>query len=924
MRLAGVVLAVIMTAVPAAAQETGSLAGRIASESGEFLFGANVVVKSPAIDGFRGSTSDGRGMYRVDGLPAGEYEVTVTFLGYESNTATGVTVRGGARTERDFMLAASVLVGQEVVVSASRRREKALDAPASVEVVEMKDIRDSQALAVNEHIKNFSGVDHAKTGIVQSSTVIRGFNKAFSGLLLTLVDNRIARIPSLRLNAFHIIPLTSEDIERIEIVRGPGSALYGPNSSSGVMHIISRSPFGSEGNFVSLSGGQRSLRKASFRHASSLNDRIGLKISGKYLKALDWEHYDPAEVVERNYDIESQYGEIRLDVRATDELTFIGSTGYSKNTAFQMTGQGTAQGKDWIYSYMQARMLYRGWFAQFFYNKNDTGESVLLRTGDDVVDRSSLAVLQLQNSTGIGDRQQLTYGVDMLFTRPRTEGTIHGRNEDDDDTNEYGVYLQSETKFTDELSFMLAGRLDDHSRLENPVFSPRAALVLKPSPEHTLRVTYNRAFNTPTVNEFSLDLKAVNDVFGLGSLFGGLGIGPDNTINIHSSGAGSPFSFRRDETGRPMFRTPFATTAGLTPDTHFALDDPVSTNLLWGAARSLVLDELTRQLGEQSGGLITPELATQFLNVIPAELPGLKNQLGLLNIETQAFDPYDVSSIQDLPTLKPSITQTLEFGYKGVINNKLMLAADFYRTKVSDYILPLWVFTPSVFLDAAALRSSLGQAVERNLANPDYEALAGLINLLDSTLLGGNNNGDHRDELNAYIDQIAEGAAMIPLGTVTPEQVTDPTAVSLSYRNFGSVTLYGADLGFSYFPNRVFHITGSYSYIHENLFKNVDDVSDVPLNSPKHKFSGGVTVRPLRMPLTLGGRISYRGPFPMLDGVFAGPVDGYTVMDVNVSYEHAPVTFSMEASNLLNRKYHSFVGAPAIGRLLSAGVSVRF
>jgi len=82
MRLAGVILAVIMTAVPAAAQETGILTGRIASESGVSLFGANVVVKSPAIEGLRGSTSDSRGMYRVEGLPAGVHEGTVTFLGY--------------------------------------------------------------------------------------------------------------------------------------------------------------------------------------------------------------------------------------------------------------------------------------------------------------------------------------------------------------------------------------------------------------------------------------------------------------------------------------------------------------------------------------------------------------------------------------------------------------------------------------------------------------------------------------------------------------------------------------------------------------------------------------------------------------------------------------------------------------------------
>ena len=62
----------------------------------------------------------------------------------------------------------------------------------------------------------------------------------------------------------------------------------------------------------------------------------------------------------------------------------------------------------------------------------------------------------------------------------------------------------------------------------------------------------------------------------------------------------------------------------------------------------------------------------------------------------------------------------------------------------------------------------------------------------------------------------------------------------------------------------------------------------------------------------------------MVDGLYAGPVDSYTLLDANVVYEFSHFTVSMEASNLLNKEYRSFVGAPKIGRLLSAGVAVRF
>ena len=129
--------------------------------------------------------------------------------------------------------------------------------------------------------------------------VVRGFNNVFSGTLLTLTDNRIARVPSLRVNAFNFIPLTNDDVERIEVVLGPGSALYGPNSADGVMHIITRSPFASQGTSVNVGMGERSLRQTAFRHAGALGDRLGYKVSAQYYTGTEWEYTDPEEVKAR-------------------------------------------------------------------------------------------------------------------------------------------------------------------------------------------------------------------------------------------------------------------------------------------------------------------------------------------------------------------------------------------------------------------------------------------------------------------------------------------------------------------------------------------------------------------------------------------------------------------------------------------------
>ena len=128
-----------------------------------------------------------------------------------------------------------------------------------------------------------------------------------------------------------------------------------------------------------------------------------------------------------------------------------------------------------------------------------------------------------------------TYGMDVLLTRPDTERTINGINEEEDSINEIGAYLQSETKILPQLKFIAAGRVDDHNQLEDLVLSPRVALAYQPNDDHNLRVTYNRAFNTPRTSDLFLDILSVGDAFGLGANFQPvLGFSPN--IDIRAQG----------------------------------------------------------------------------------------------------------------------------------------------------------------------------------------------------------------------------------------------------------------------------------------------------------------------------------------------------------------------------------------------------
>ena len=92
-----------------------------------------------------------------------------------------------------------------------------------------------------------------------------------------LTDYRLAGVPSLRVNQMHWLPATDEDVDKMEVVLGPGSALYGPNTANGIVHVLTKSPLTSPGTSVTLGGGERSVRQASFRSAFLLGDDFGFK-----------------------------------------------------------------------------------------------------------------------------------------------------------------------------------------------------------------------------------------------------------------------------------------------------------------------------------------------------------------------------------------------------------------------------------------------------------------------------------------------------------------------------------------------------------------------------------------------------------------------------------------------------------------------
>ena len=810
------------------------------------------------------SSLDGR--FSIAPLPASSYMLQASRIGYERKRLGPVRLTGSDSIRVVFDLTPTVLRLNPVVVTASRRGEKALDAPASISVVTSRSIRERPALTPADYVRALPGIDVANKGMNQTSVVARGFSSAQSNALLTLTDYRAAGLPSLRYNVYNFLPIPPEDIERIEVVRGPGAALYGPNCDRGVLHILTRSPFESPGTTANVVSGEREVAQGSARHAGRLTEHIGVVLSALYFRGRDWRFVDPAESATRDARIaagadaetlkigrrdplvERVGGEARAEWRIDPSTSAVFSGGINRALRnVDLTPVGAVQVRNWDTGFLQIRASRKRLFGQAYVNASDAGDSYFLRTGTPIVDRSRLWAGQLQHGASLGTKQSLTYGVDAQRTEPRTGGTIHGRNETADGVTEIGSYIHSETRLTSRIDLVTAIRADHHSRFETPVFSPRTALVFKPGENQNLRVTFNRAYGTPGSDDLFADFVA-------GSL---------SPLPYQIRVEGVPktgYTFEQD-CGGPCMHSPFTTLAAGGPGTNLALDATQE----WNAVAAL--------LKPQFAGIDT---------IPPPTASDVRTVLATLN-STGGFDP--AASISDVPALRPTITNTIEAGYKGLIAGRARIAIDGYRSWIHDFIGHLHVITPNVFMDQATLKSYL---ISQNV---------------DSTSAAA----------------IAAAASAIPVGAVTPREALDPTDLIFAVRNFGDVALWGLDASLVAELSHKWSFGATCSWVSRDLFPGLDGGGDPALNAPARKGSVSLGYRGSERGIsgTLEARF-VRG-FPVISGVYSGRVNSYALVDCGVAYRIrrlGAATISATANNLFDRRHQEFLGSPEIGRLI--------
>ncbi|MCU0649768.1 MAG: TonB-dependent receptor [Gemmatimonadaceae bacterium] len=997
----GVALTLCAALAHPLAAQTGAIAGKVSEEgSGRALAAARVQAVAPNRPPAAVATGED-GTYRLGNLAAGTYSVTVSRIGFQLKRFDGVVVAAGATATVNASMSEVATQLTSVVTTASRKPEKALDAPAQISIVTSERINERSALTVSDQIRNQPGVSVSQGGIAQANIVARGFNNAFSGSMLMLQDYRFAGVPSLRVNVPFLFTGTSEDIDRLEVLIGPASALYGPNSANGVLHVITKSPFQSKGTTLTLDGGERSIIRGGLRYAgANEKNTVGFKFSGEYMRGNDWEYRDPSEPTTfpanapqgragqrnaRNFDVDRYTAEARLDLRPIEGLELISTYGRTHIGSFiELTGaNGAAQGNGWVYQNFQQRVRYKRFFGQVFANLSNAGNdnsnsldgTYLLRSGQPIVDKSRVIVGQLQHGFTAG-KFDFTYGTDYIATQPNTGNTINGANEGRDNVNEFGAYVQSTFDITNKLQLLGAYRVDANNVIEGQQYSPRAALIFKPTNTQNMRVTYNRAFNTPANFTFFLDLVQARDVGGSRYDIYAQGNPPKTGLQFNRSCAGAGFGnfcMKSPLAGNGAFVPASAAsafpglvaaqraafTAGITPAVGGALQQ-FGAQLIQGGLPAAAVNAAVAALSQSLPGTIINGLAAAR----PTDAQ-LSSRVAYLTSGTVNLTPEQVT---DVIPLGASFNDTWELGYKGIIGNRFRYDASFWYQKRGDLATTASVNTPNVFFgNPTQLGGYLGANMGGTIGQTIGQALvaAGVPAAQANTLAA------------QFAGQLAPGLAgaltptlaRAPLGLIQYNGDFPANRIYATYLNTKARPLYvhGLDLATDFVVSDRLTLEGTVAYMNRNVFAGVPGGNglDLHANSPRMRFSAGGRWSDERRGFSMDGRMRYAQSYPVNSGVYisnfafaippgspgavtnpdptragAGqcpPAAGYfcyesvpamTQFDLTIAkrFEVNSQRFlwSITGTNLTNQLVNTFPGVPEVGRLVMTRIQYSF
>ena len=530
--------------------QTGSIHGSVVDQTDLVLPGATVTLRGNGVP--RTAYSDEQGTFELAGVAPATYTLRVSLAGFSDATVEDVTVSAAPLALSPVALQLASF-GDTVVVTASRHAGRLIDAPVSTSVITTATLDTTPAQNYGDLLRAIPGVNVIQLSARDVQVTSRSPGNTLTNSQLVLVDGRSAYLDFFGLVLWDLLPTNFDDVEQIEVVRGPASAVWGANAMTGAVNIITKPPRESVGTTVTFSGGYVDryagsgvglgagpLFGANATATRAPSDRLAYRVSAGYftsdafarptgrIPVIDDPRQPGQTVGGALYPLDSgttAFGtgfanrgtsQPKFDVRVDQELsdatlTYAGGVAGTEGLVHSGIGPFDIQRGSYL-GYGKVTYTRGDLRLQFFTNILD-GQAPNLLLPDPAIGRPLQLDFKTQTYDGeighavvLGNRHRLSYG-----------GNVRQNNFDvplaplGEDRLEVGGYLQDEI-FWDRFRLVLGARVDKFGNLSNPKVSPRIAFLVKPAEDHSITLSYNRAFRAPSVMNNALQTSIVSPV----------------------------------------------------------------------------------------------------------------------------------------------------------------------------------------------------------------------------------------------------------------------------------------------------------------------------------------------------------------------------------------------------------------------------
>jgi outer membrane receptor for ferrienterochelin and colicin len=430
---------------------------------------------------------------------------------------------GKARTEDVFA---------ESIVTAAKGAQSPIDSAASTSIITEQDIRLSGITKIPELLRRLAGIDIMEVTGGQTEVSIRGFNQRLSNKTLVLIDGRSVYADILGATVWQTLSIGVEDIQRIEVVRGPGSALYGADAFNGVINIITKKPGEGKSGIAGGYGTQATTHGSLW--AAGKDGDFGWRLAAGYDYLPRWSR----EVPNGRGDVRTGVGDqvesartIRLDARGSRQLGKVGTLGFGgglSQGSLEILGIGPLNDivlPSFISSdttttfnseFFDARVFWNRLRADSRLNVNYLGQSLLpSRVEQNIVDGEGVYKAKLV----IGKDTSNDLRIGGAYRYKDVDWTYLDQHRIE---HHYAAFLHDEFKIARPLALVADYRLDWVPYLERFQQSPRGAVLVHPSKQSTIRGSVSAAFRKPTFLESYLRLPIQLPVTGAGQFSEGV------------------------------------------------------------------------------------------------------------------------------------------------------------------------------------------------------------------------------------------------------------------------------------------------------------------------------------------------------------------------------------------------------------------